>query len=189
MPIDYGSNNVTTSGNINVSGVITATSGNFTTSISGILLDIDNLRLDANTLSSTNSNGNIIIQPAGSGQIIASGVFIANTGTITTLSTVPTFVSQTGLSSNQGDWNPGAGDIVRMSATTGVSISGIVLGVEYTRVLINVGSTHNITLKHEASAATSGNRIITSTGGDHIVPPTGAVTILYDIVDSRWRVL
>jgi len=30
MPIDYGSNNVSTSGNITVSGVITAASGSFT---------------------------------------------------------------------------------------------------------------------------------------------------------------
>jgi hypothetical protein len=136
MPIDYGTNNVASSGNINVSGIVTATSGS-----------------------------------------------------ITTLTTVPTVVSPSSLSANQGDWNPGAGDIVRMTASTGVSISGVVLGNEYTRVLINIGSTHNITLKHQATSATSGNRIITSTGGDHIVPPTGAVTILYDGVDSRWRVL
>lgn len=136
MPINYGSNDVTTSGNVNVSGILTATSG-----------------------------------------------------TITTLNTVPTFVSPAALSGNQGNWSPGAGDVIRMSATTGVSISGIVLNVEYTRVLINIGSTHNITLKHEASAASSGNRIITSTGGDHIVPPTGAATILYDTVSSRWRIL
>lgn len=35
-------------------------------------LDVDNLRLDANTLSSTNTNGNIVLDPAGTGEIQAS---------------------------------------------------------------------------------------------------------------------
>ena len=119
-----------------------------------------------------------------------SGILTATSGTITTLNTVPTYISPSALSTSQGNWNPGAGDIVRVSASTsGVNISGIVLGSEYTRVVINIGTTHNITLKHQATTATSGNRIITSTGGDHIIPPTGTVTILYDTIDSRWRVL
>jgi hypothetical protein len=119
-----------------------------------------------------------------------SGILTATSGTITTLNTVPTYISPSALSTSQGNWNPGAGDIVRVSASTsGVNISGIVLGSEYTRVVINIGATHNITLKHQATTATSGNRIITSTGGDHIIPPTGTVTILYDTIDSRWRVL
>ena len=122
--------------------------------------------------------------------LTVNGVFTASTGTITTLSTIPTYVSPSALASSQGNWNPGTGDIIRLSASTsGVNISGIVLGNEYTRVLINIGTTQNITLKHQAASATSGNRIITSTGGDHIIPPTGTVTILYDTIDSRWRVL
>lgn len=178
-----GTNLVVTSG-------VTASTGNFTVSVTGSLLNIDNVRLDGNTFSSTNTNGNIVIQPNGSGQIIASGFLIASTGTITTLSTTPTFVSPSALSVSEGDWNPGAGDVIRASAsTTGINISGIVLGSEYTRILINIGSSNNITLKHEASSATAANRIITSTGGDHIIPPTGTVSILYDITSSRWRIL
>lgn len=137
MAINYGSNDVVTSGNVSVSGVITATSGS-----------------------------------------------------LTTLITIPTYVSPTALSASQNNWNPGTGDVIRASASTsGVNISGIVLGNEYTRVLINIGSTYNLTLKHEASSATAANRIITSTGGDHIIPPTGTTSVLYDNVSSRWRVL
>ena len=238
MPIDYGSNDVASSGNINVSGIVTATSGifsnltvggsSFNIAVSGLLpiiansgdnriltstgtstginaetnltfdgtnlnvsgvFNIDNIRIEDNTISSTNSNGNIIISPNGSGNVQVSGTLIATSGSITILTTVPTFVSPSSLSSNQGDWDPGAGDIIRMTASTGISISGIVPHNEYTRVLINIGSTHKITLKHQATSATSGNRIITSIGGDHIIPPTGSVTILYDTVDTRWRVL
>ena len=162
MPIDYGSNNVTTSGNISVSGAVTATSGNFTnllingssfassvsgllptiansgdnriltstgtsvginaesnltfngtslvvaagggltsptgnftTSISGALLNVDNLRLDGNTISSTNNNGNILISPDGTGRVgirtttpsgslhvVGSGLIASVTGTV-----------------------------------------------------------------------------------------------------------
>lgn len=137
MAIDYGSNNIISSGNVNISGVVTATSGS-----------------------------------------------------VTTLITVPTYISPTALSASQGNWNPGVGDVIRASASvSGVNISGIVLGNEYTRILINIGSTHNLTLKHESSEATAANRIITSTGGDHIIPPTGATSVLYDTTSSRWRVL
>lgn len=119
-----------------------------------------------------------------------SGILTATSGSITTLNTVPTYISPSGLGTSQGDWNPGIGDVIRASASvSGVAISGIVLGNEYTRILINVGTIYNITLKNEASTATSGYRIITPNGGDYIVQPTGTATILYDIVDNRWRVL
>ena len=144
-----------------------------------------------------NNNGNIGIgtnSPNAPLHIVGntniSGVLTATSGSITTLNTVPTFTSPSALGSSQGDWNPGAGDVIRASASvSGVAISGIFLGNEYTRVLINVGTTNNLTLKHQASTATSGYRIITPNGGDYIVQPTGAATILYDIIDNRWRVL
>ena len=47
MPINYGTNDVTTSGLVNIS----------------------NIRISGNTISSTNSNGNIIIQPSGTGAL------------------------------------------------------------------------------------------------------------------------
>jgi hypothetical protein len=76
-----------------------------------------------------------------SGNITSSGIIssisgnfsslTATSGSITTLNTVPTFISPSALGSSQGDWNPGAGDVIRASASvSGVAISGIVLGVE-----------------------------------------------------------
>jgi hypothetical protein len=47
MPINYGSNDVSTTG----------------------IVDVDNLRLDGNTLSATNTNGNIIVQSNGTGAL------------------------------------------------------------------------------------------------------------------------
>jgi hypothetical protein len=45
-------------------GNVTPNTGAFT------LLDVDNIRIDANTISSTNENGNITIQPNGSGGVV-----------------------------------------------------------------------------------------------------------------------
>jgi hypothetical protein len=47
--------------------------GSTTTAIAGLTqLDVDNIRIDGNTISSTNTNGNIILDPNGTGVIDAS---------------------------------------------------------------------------------------------------------------------
>lgn len=126
----------------------------------------------------------------GSNNVTTTGLLTATSGSITTLSTVPTFLSPSAISTSQNNYNPGAGDILRLSASaSGVNITGIVLGTEYTRVIINIGATYNITLNNESTSSTAANRIITSTGGDHIIPPSGTTTILYDSTSTRWRVL
>lgn len=165
--------------------------------VSGILFRLSKNSTKSDVAMLINGSGNVGIGTSAPnaplhivGNTNISGVLTATSGSITTLNTVPTFTSPSALGSSQGDWNPGAGDVIRASASvSGVAISGIFLGNEYTRVLINVGTTNNLTLKHQASTATSGYRIITPNGGDYIVQPTGAATILYDIVDNRWRVL
>jgi hypothetical protein len=50
----------------------TAAQGNVTSLGTQTVLNVDNLRLDANTLSSTDSNGNITIAPNGTGNVVAS---------------------------------------------------------------------------------------------------------------------
>ena len=47
-------------------------------------LNIDNLTLDGNTISSTNTNGDIVLDPNGSGKIDVSNAKISNLGTPTT---------------------------------------------------------------------------------------------------------
>lgn len=54
--------------NLSTTGTLSAGDSTLA-NISGTRLDIDNLRLDANTLSSTNANGNITITPNGSGVV------------------------------------------------------------------------------------------------------------------------
>ena len=56
-----------------VAGTLTASSAIITDASSKIdVLNVDNITLNANTISTTNSNGNLIMDPAGSGKILMS---------------------------------------------------------------------------------------------------------------------
>lgn len=60
-------------------GSSTLTLGSTTTTIAGLTqLDVDNIRIDGNTISSTNENGNIVLDPNGTGVIDASAARITN---------------------------------------------------------------------------------------------------------------
>jgi hypothetical protein len=131
----------------------------------------------------------------GIGTTTPSGTLhVVGTGNITTVNTIPTFLQTSALTTNTNNWNPGYGDIIRVSGSTGgINITGLTaptgLGSQYVRIVINTGPSHNLTINHQSASSSSENRFITSTGGDHIIPPTGTVSILYDTVDSRWRIL
>jgi hypothetical protein len=58
-------------------GVLTANSALVTDSSSKLdNIKVDNLDLDGNTISSTNTNGDIVLNPAGSGRTVANNLFI-----------------------------------------------------------------------------------------------------------------
>ncbi len=60
-------------------GTSTLTNGSTTNSIAGLQqLDVDNVRIDSNTISATNSNGSLVLSPNGSGSVDVSGKKITN---------------------------------------------------------------------------------------------------------------
>lgn len=60
-------------------GSSTLTNGSTTSALAGLTqLDVDNIRVDGNTISSTNTNGNIVLDPAGTGVIDVSATRITN---------------------------------------------------------------------------------------------------------------
>jgi hypothetical protein len=60
-------------------GTSTLTNGSTTNSIAGLQqLDVDNIRVDSNTISATNTNGSVVISPNGSGSVDVSGKKITN---------------------------------------------------------------------------------------------------------------
>lgn len=54
-------------------GNSTASTGAFTTLSANDRLDVDNIRIDGNTISSTDTNGNIVLDPAGTGYVTITG--------------------------------------------------------------------------------------------------------------------
>jgi hypothetical protein len=61
-------------------GELTASSAIITDSSNKInQLNVDNLRLDANTITSTDTNGNIVLDPAGAGKTVLHNVYINGT--------------------------------------------------------------------------------------------------------------
>lgn len=60
--------NVAVTGQLTINGALAQTG---TSSVTGIL-NVDNLRLDGNTMSSTDTNGNILIAPNGTGETVVS---------------------------------------------------------------------------------------------------------------------
>jgi len=77
-------------GNLNVQGTISGASvgfssinntpiGNVTPSTGAFtIIDVDNIRIDGNTIESTNNNGNISILPNGSGKLILKNTYIGD---------------------------------------------------------------------------------------------------------------
>jgi hypothetical protein len=60
-------------------GTSTLTNGSTTNSIAGLQqLDVDNIRVDSNTISATNTNGSVVLSPNGSGSVDVSGKKITN---------------------------------------------------------------------------------------------------------------
>ena len=81
-------------------------------------------------------------------------------------------------------------DIVRISATSGRSITGFSGGTAATaKLLVNVGP-NDIALKHLSASSLSANRISVPWAGDYLLAANGgAALIVYDGVSSLWRVI
>ena len=63
-------------------GTSTLTNGSTTTTLAGLLqLDVDNLRIDGNSIISTDTNGGITLDPNGTGHISASNALIKDVAT------------------------------------------------------------------------------------------------------------
>lgn len=100
------------------------------------------------------------------------------------------------ITANQNNYAPmGAlvskNKYVRLSSDASRNVTGLkftdasVDGEEH--YLINVGA-FDIVLKHQDTNSTAGNRFINSTGADITLAPNKMAYIVYDGVDSRWRV-
>lgn len=106
----------------------------------------------------------------------------------------PVIVTPASLSGNQNDYAPGTADIVRLSSSTAVDITGLAAPAAdgALRLLINTNASGgaNITLHHENSSSTAANRFRSVTTANVVLlPDGGSVTLTYSTAISRWRIL
>lgn len=78
---------------------------------------------------------------------------------------------------------------VKLTGATATELQGITAGTTAIRLVIYNASSADLTVKHENAGASASNRIITPDAGDVIVASSSSVEFLYDISDSRWRVI
>jgi hypothetical protein len=100
-------------------------------------------------------------------------------------------VSPAEITENTNNYNPGTGDIFRLTANAARNITGIVARTDGAAILlINVDSTDAITLKHASADSTDVNRILVPWEGDYVMSAKGGAALLvYDDTTDRWRVV
>lgn len=86
-------------------GATTATTGKFSQ------LDVDNLRLDANTIISTDTNGNITLTPNGTGSVAISKLSVTGVATLAAGAILGT---------------PASGTVTNLTGTASININGTV---------------------------------------------------------------
>lgn len=104
--------------------------------------------------------------------------------------TVNVVASPTALSTNQNDYALPTGDIIRLAATTAVTITGIIAGYDgQAELLINVGSSA-ITLAHASTGSAAANRLAVQWAGNYVLDANGGSALLvYDATSQVWRVV
>ena len=106
----------------------------------------------------------------------------------------PVIVTPSALSASQNNYAPGVCDIIRLSSSTAIDITGLVAGTVdgALRLVINTNASGGsaITLKHESASSTAANRFRSVTGADIVLlADGGSVTLTYSTAISRWRIL
>lgn len=90
------------------------------------------------------------------------------------------------LTASQNDYVPGNYDVLRLSSTAAISITGFRGGLKgrFLR-LFNVGD-YEITIPHRSSSSAAGNRVRSSTGQSIVLSPGGELSLYYDITALEW---
>lgn len=156
-------------------------------------LNVENLRLDSSTISSTDTNGNINLEPNGTGEVVSTktivGGALESSGELIVAQewqgAVQTNAAATGADASIT--NPVA-LAVNLTSAGLTSIGNIQIGVSTFAVITN--STGNIVTLKNDSTGTAAHRIITGTGADIEMEDDSSLLVYYEAGSvNRWRVI
>ena len=145
-------------------GSSTLTLGSTTTAIAGVTqLDVDNIRVNGNTISSTDSNGAISLSPNGSGVVNVNNSRITNV-------TDPT-QAQDAATKQYVDSLKQALDVkdsVRVASTANVDLSGGSSGLEAGDAIdgVTLVAGDRVLLKNQGTASENGIYVAVASGGN-----------------------
>ena len=90
------------------------------------------------------------------------------------------------LSTDQNDYVPGNYDVLKLSSSQDISITGIANGKRgrFLRI-INIGS-FEISFSHQSALSQAENRIISPTTTDILLTPDDQIVFYYDATQERW---
>ncbi len=163
-----------TAGNLQGSLIIVSDVG----AMSGLTrLDVDNLRFDGNTISSTDTNGDVLITPHGQGSV----------GVTKLITTSTTNTSATGAN-NDCTITTGVLRFTNASLTSIRNFAGASTTSNKAQSLSVINATGFPFSLINDSGGTATDRILTGTGANLTVPNSATVSLVYDNVTHRWRV-
>ncbi len=108
--------------------------------------------------------------------------------TLTASDVSNTVSTKSQVSADQNNYSLGTGDVFRISSDAARSFTGFVATSDGdARLLVNVGS-FDITLKHQSTSSTAGNRLLCVSAADYTLSAGGSAVLLYDSTSGAWRV-
>jgi hypothetical protein len=188
-----GTQRIDASGNLVNIGNLTATAG-ITIQSTGAGSDVtlsavDQIILNAGSTIELQDNTNI------TGNLAVSGNTTLGDGVTDTTDITGSLATKRGAdyttAGSANDVNFGGASLVRLD-TSGAAqtITGIASGRDgLILTLVNADASANVTLSNNSGSSSAGNKIVTGTGADVVMPAGSSVTLIYDSNDGVWRVI
>lgn len=135
---------------------------------------VGNLLLSGNTISSTNTNGDIVLDPNGTGRIVQSAVMSSGAASV---------LSSEGKTGTATDATPFTAFTVTVAANSTTRVEVDLVAIETTGYVATVSRKYVFVLKNRASTltATAVNSVagfeISETSANYVITPTVAVSI------------
>lgn len=92
----------------------------------------------------------------------------------------------TQLTADQNNYAPGNYDVLRLSGSLSVSITGLSGGIKGRKLTIYNDGAYPITFMHASLSSTAANRFRFSSGFDAVLPPEANISFYYDETNARW---